>query len=337
MPGSFFFALSGTTNESKTIRDESFIQEPQPRNPMLQRARVKTNRAICREHFVLSLTLPGFHAATPGQFVHLGADRDDNANASGARPNTSPSGQGFAAPFLRRAFSIAGLRQAGETVEIDVLYRTVGVGTHWLAALQPDDAVSVMGPLGNGFAPPDSKSRVLLVAGGVGLPPLLWLGKTVRARGGLAVGVSGAVSADLVAVPTAQRVAAIDNLRVGLEATSSHHDSSPPWLIATDDGTHGFQGNAVDALGAVYDRFGSRLAGWTVCTCGPEAMMRAVSRFCVQQSIPCFACMERAMSCGTGTCQSCVVALDDDQDPQGWRYHLCCADGPVFDSSRLRW
>ena len=309
---------------------------------MLQRAQVKTNRALCREHFVVSFTVPSFHAATPGQFVHLGADGEDHANganvtASCARPNASSSGQGFAAPFLRRAFSIAGLRQAGEGIEIDVLYRTVGVGTHWLAALQPGDAISVMGPLGTGFAKPDPKSRVLLVAGGVGLPPLQWLAESVRHRGGRALGVSGAVSADLVAVPKAQCVSAIGDLRVALEATSSPHDSSPPWLIATDDGTHGFHGNAVDALGAVYDRFRSSLAGWTVCTCGPEAMMRAVSEFCLKQSIPCFACLERAMSCGTGTCQSCVVALDDDQDPQGWRYRLCCIDGPVFDSSRVRW
>ena len=329
----FFFALSATANESTTIRKQSFIDESQQRTQMLQRAHVKTNRAVCREHFVMSLTLPRFRAATPGQFVHLAADGEVNANGA----NTSPSGQGFAAPFLRRAFSIAGCRHASDAVEIDVLYRTVGVGTNWLASLQPGDAVSVMGPLGNGFAPPDSKSRALLVAGGVGLPPLLWLAQTVTARGGFALGVSGAVSADLVAVPSAQAVSTIDDLRMAIEGTPSPQDSSPPWLIATDDGSRGFHGNAVDALRAVYDRFGSSLAGWTVYTCGPEAMMRAVSEFCGKQSIPSFACMERAMSCGTGTCQSCVVALDDDQDSQGWRYHLCCTDGPVFDSSRLRW
>lgn len=321
---------------------ESFIAKPQQFCPTLQRAHVKTNRAVCREHFVISLTLPSFHAARPGQFVHLGVDGEDNTDvatmtASCTRPNTSPSGQGFAAPFLRRAFSMAGLRRVGEAVEIDVLYRTVGVGTHWLAALQPDDAVSVMGPLGSGFAEPDHKSRVLLVAGGVGLPPLLWLAESVLHHGGCALGVSGAVSGDLVAVPKAQCVSTIDDLRAAVEGSSSPHDSSPAWLIATDDGTHGFHGTAVDALRAVYDRFRSSLAGWTVCTCGPEAMMRSVSEFCVQQSIPCFACLERDMSCGTGTCQSCVVALDDDQDPQGWRYHLCCTDGPVFDSSRVRW
>lgn len=321
---------------------ESFIAKPQRSCPMLQRAHVKTNRALCREHFVISLTLPSFRSAKPGQFVHLGVDGEENTDvatttASCTRPNTSPSGQGCAAPFLRRAFSMAGLRRVGEDVEIDVLYRTVGVGTHWLAALQPDDAVSVMGPLGNGFAEPDPKSRVLLVAGGVGLPPLLWLAESVLHHGGWALGVSGAVSADLVAVPKAQYVATINDLRIAVEGSSSHHDSSPPWLIATDDGTHGFHGNAVDALRAVYDRFGSSLLGWTVCTCGPEAMMRAVSEFCVERSIPCFACLERAMSCGTGTCQSCVVALDDDQDSQGWSYHLCCTDGPVFDSSRVRW
>jgi len=321
---------------------ESLIERGPSSRPALHLGQVESNVAICRDHFLMTLSVSTLESAKPGQFVHLGAPAERRVGAEAIDSTSVESsqgrrGQGFDIPFLRRAFSMAGLRRSSVGVEIDVLYRTVGVGTCWLAACRPGDSLSVMGPLGNGFADSLRASSVMLVAGGVGLPPLLWLADWIHRGGGRAVGVAGAVSADLVPVPDGDRVeeaAQIDNQWRGSVAAPR---PTTRWLVATDDGTYGFRGNAADAFRAVYDRLGSDADEWTVCTCGPEAMMRSVGEYCVRQSIACFVCLERAMSCGTGTCQSCVVAIDDERAPDGWRYQLCCTDGPVFEGSKVRW
>ena len=74
-----------------------------------------------------------------------------------------------------------------------------------------------------------------------------------------------------------------------------------------------------------------------VYTCGPELMMRFVADFCERSGITCYVCMERSMACGMGTCQSCVVPVRDESDADGWRYELCCTDGPVFEAHHIVW
>ena len=70
---------------------------------------------------------------------------------------------------------------------------------------------------------------------------------------------------------------------------------------------------------------------------GPGPSMRFVARYCLARAIACYACMERSMACGTGLCQSCVVPVHDDEDSEGWRYRLCCREGPIFDAADLLW
>ena len=73
-----------------------------------------------------------------------------------------------------------------------------------------------------------------------------------------------------------------------------------------------------------------------VYTCGPERMMEFVARFCLERNIECHVCMERAMACGTGMCQSCVLPIRDDC-ADGWHYSLCCTEGPVFSAQQIIW
>jgi len=108
-------------------------------------------------------------------------------------------------------------------------------------------------------------------------------------------------------------------------------------VISTDDGTLGFRGHVGAALAAHFDAKRPDPASLVVYTCGPERMMHFVARFCAQRGIECYACVERNMACGTGLCQSCVVPLHDDGDAEGWRYRLCCTDGPIFNASEIIW
>jgi dihydroorotate dehydrogenase electron transfer subunit len=74
-----------------------------------------------------------------------------------------------------------------------------------------------------------------------------------------------------------------------------------------------------------------------IYACGPEAMLRAVARLGLERGIATQVCMERVMACGMGTCQSCVVRVHDSSAEDGWRYRLCCTDGPVFDAREIVW
>lgn len=274
--------------------------------------------------------------ARPGQFVHLGpmtTPVDCAAAASGGVLTFDAT-----APFLRRAFSIAGLRRTGEDAcEVDVIYRVVGVATRWLSSLRVGDGVSVLGPAGNAFPIRRTKAEAWLVAGGVGLPPMLWLAEALRSADRRSVAFVGARSAELLAVTIDDGATVSSDASRAVPAAGEFAVWDVPVVISTDDGTMGYRGHAAGAMSAFFERSQPRVDDLVVYACGPEVMMRAVARFCLARSIECHVCMERSMACGAGTCQSCVVAVHDDDAVDGWRYALCCTQGPVFDASRVIW
>src|SRR5205085_1568482 len=163
------------------------------------------NSRLCREHFRLVLGLPWFPRTEPGQFVQVscrGMEQDEAARErevewpSGCLPRLA--GDEVAGPlaFLRRPFSLAARRDVARGVELDLIHRVVGVGTDWLARLVVADTVGVLGPLGNRFAIPPPGATAILVGGGVGIPPMLYLAEKLAGRP--AVAFCGAVTKDLV-------------------------------------------------------------------------------------------------------------------------------------------
>ncbi len=276
--------------------------------------RLVRNTVICNNHHRLTLSTTTFPPARPGQFVHL-------------RPcSVGVVGEG-AGPFLRRAFSIGGLRRTDAKYEIDVLFRVVGAGTRWLGGLRLNDTVDALGPVGNTFPEPPEGKTVWLVAGGIGLPPLLWFAQELGAQGREFTLFAGARNRGSIPLAfTQQRGAFIA-------------DDAPQGelVVATDDGGVGFAGTVVDAVNWRARDSRVDLAGVVVYACGPEAMLRAVAAFCADRSVECYVCLERAMACGVGTCQSCVVPVTDPGDAEGWRYALCCTEGPVFRAGHVVW
>src|SRR5947207_1100498 len=139
---------------------------------------VSENKPLCREHFRLTLRLADYPKTQPGQFVQLACrdlERDESAIAFD-RPADHPPNETFVrTAYLRRPFSLAGRRDTRQGVELDVIHRVVGLGTDWLSRLNVGDEVSVLGPLGNRFVLPEPGQTALLVAGGVGIPPMLYL------------------------------------------------------------------------------------------------------------------------------------------------------------------
>ncbi|MFQ5412817.1 MAG: dihydroorotate dehydrogenase electron transfer subunit [Phycisphaerae bacterium] len=297
-------------------------------NAKIHTATVVASEGLCREHRRLVVDVVGFGAASPGQFVHICPDPHETRDT--AR-------HGAAGPMLRRAFSIAGLQAHGDRTRIDIVYRVVGRGTTWMASLVRGGSMSVLGPVGNAFPINASKPIAWLVAGGVGLPPMFWLAEALQRAGVGGVAFCGARSRDLLALSLDADHLPPPDARTATPCAAEFARHGVPVVLSTDDGTLGFAGHIGQALAAYGAAHPTDPSAITVYTCGPEPMMRFVAAYCVDRDIECHVCAERAMACGMGTCQSCVIPVRDELDPDGWRYALCCTHGPVFDARRIIW
>lgn len=300
---------------------------------------VDQNASLCRGHWRLVLRAPTFPPCEPGQFINIlcradGNDRHDHTHDDG--PSTTASAFAERAAYLRRPFSIAELQRDGNAVRMEILHHVVGPGTAWMAARQPGDRVNILGPVGSPFRIDANVTRAVLVGGGIGIPPLIWLARVLAERGVNALVLYGVRNAD--AMP----------LRVDTRAADSSRRDQPelcidefsrngvPAIVCTDDGSIGRRGFVTDALAARFDSHPPD-ARTTVFTCGPDVMMRSVAEICARSGAACQVCLERVMGCSLGTCQSCVVPVADPSTRLGWRYRLCCTDGPVFDASAVLW
>jgi len=235
--------------------------------------------------------------------------------------------------MLRRPFSIAGLRRGATTCQIDLIGRVIGAGTMWLSRLKPGDVVDILGPLGHGFIPPPPDGNVLLLAGGVGWPPIRWWGQILRQRGVKCEAICGAQTRDLLPIALCEKPCPQGRFTLCGEEFSA---CGIPMMVTTDDGSCGMRGRVTDGLLRHLAR-SDDLSRISVCACGPEAMLSAVAAICDRHGLPCQVAMERVMGCGMGTCQSCVVPLRDAPWDEAWHYGLCCTDGPVFDARRVFW
>jgi dihydroorotate dehydrogenase electron transfer subunit len=242
--------------------------------------------------------------------------------------------------LLRRPFSLAGRSDTAGGVELEIIHRVVGIGTAWLSALKRGERVHLIGPLGNRFQLPLVNHAAILVGGGVGIPPMLYLAQTLAGR--RAVAFSGALSRDLL--PLTIRTDAKPPSGEGGEPSLIIEEFARhgiPSVITTDDGSFGFRGFVTQALEQYLDS--NRGDPFTIYTCGPEPMMKRVAEIAAARGIECQIAVERAMACGMGTCQSCCIRVkkpDPTQPPlvgKDWCYRLACTDGPVFRGRDLLW
>ncbi len=199
-------------------------------------------------------------------------------------------------PLLRRPLSISGADRITGTVS--TIYRVVGQGTACLAALSSKDSVDCMGPLGNGFV--IHGQRPLLVGGGMGLAPLLFL--------------AGALC------PLPIEILMGGRTKEEMFWADMFHNKCDAIHITTDDGTLGSCGVTLDLLPDVLKSG----AFDVIYTCGPRIMMEGVAKAAKTSNIPCQVSLEEYMACGIGGCLSCTCAGKD-----GARKKVC-TDGPVF-------
>ena len=319
-------------------------------------SRVVANVPLCREHHRLVLALPDFPPTEPGQFVQLacrefaGEDMDECEVAWAEAERTSLTSRELIGPsaYLRRPFSLAGRRDTSRGAELEFIHRVVGVGTQWLSELKAGDRVDLIGPLGNRFVLPRHNELAVLVGGGVGIPPMLYLAEKLLGRD--AVAFCGAVTRDLLPLTIAPEAAVPgpDSAQPTMNVVefSQHAIAS---VISTDDGSYGFRGYVTQALEKYLDMLLSARLGVPasprplIYTCGPELMMKRVAAIAAERGLECQVAVERAMACGMGTCQSCCIRVrkpDPVQPPlpgSDWCWRLACTDGPIFQGSALLW
>ena len=288
------------------------------------------------------LTLPEFPPTEPGQFVQLECrdvheasrlEREidwqtDRPPDLGADTLLTPGA------MLRRPFSLAGRRNTSTGVELDIIHRFVGIGTGWLSRLKRGDQVGILGPLGNRFDLPANDATAVLVGGGVGIPPMLYLAEKLTGRS--AVAFCGALSRDLLPLTVVTHVSPTGIVPTPSIAEFARHGI--PSVITTDDGSYGFRGFVTQALEQYLDSPNTQnpTRSTIVYTCGPEPMMKRVAEIALSRNIPCQVAVERAMACGMGTCQSCVIRTKAINE-RGWVYKLACTDGPIFSACDLLW
>ncbi len=234
--------------------------------------------------------------------------------------------------LLRRPFSFTDVNAKKDKTLAEVLYCVVGPASLRMTTLSAGDSVSVIGPLGNGFWIPEGKKTALLVAGGMGAPPLQHLAKVLTADSPDIEVVVFAGAKTAKDLPFEKQLDGISQqLGFTLPEFAKYGVNSQ---VATEDGSSGFAGMVTDCFRQWLDKANPARDIVIIYACGPEKMLAQVAEIAKEKQIDCQVSMERIMACGIGICQSCAVQCRVEGS-QETVYKLCCEDGPVFDSKEV--
>jgi dihydroorotate dehydrogenase electron transfer subunit len=247
--------------------------------------KVLNNRTINKSYYVLEIEIPkGANDILPGQFVEILVEDSKST-------------------FLRRPISIYNVNPERNSMEL--LIQIVGEGTKQLAKLKANDMVDIMYPLGKSFSIIESGKKALLVGGGVGVAPLLYLSKKLKEK--------GVESHILLGGRTSENIIETNNFEKYAKVyISTENDSKGEKGLVTQHSI--MQDTSFDMI----------------YSCGPDPMMRAVAKVASQNNINCEVSLENMMACGIGACLCCVTPTTSG--------HQCvCSDGPVFNTKVLEW
>ena len=224
----------------------------------------------------------------PGQFVEIKCSEASTA-------------------LLRRPLSVHRILNGG----IEVLYEIVGKGTKSLSALEKGDSLDLIGPIGKGFESSGVKRPALLIAGGIGVAPLLSLAEKMAKKKIRPYVMIGAKTASHILCEKEFK-------RLGCFVT-----------VATEDGSKGHKGYVTDMMRHLLIVIRCKSSG--IYACGPHPMLKAVSHIADTSGIPCQVSMEERLACGVGVCLGCPVKV------KSGGYKMVCKDGPVFDAKEIAW
>lgn len=261
-------------------------------SPIVSLAEIIRNTEISPDIYEMELQAPEItEKANPGQFLHI-------------RCSDTVS------PLLRRPISIA---YADHKIgKMGIIYRVVGRGTQLLCQKDPGSRLDILGPLGKGFPMPDKDKTPIIIGGGIGVAPLLFLAQKIaqnKTRKDSLIALLG--------FPTKQETFGLEFLEsMGIKV-----------LIATDDGTLGHKGYPTDLLNDYLEKCNKSKT--IIYGCGPKPLLSKIKTVAVRNNIPAYLSLEERMACGVGACLGCSVKSSQDG------YKKVCEDGPVFEAGEV--
>jgi len=265
------------------------------------------------DQYILRIRAPKCAAAArPGSFIHISCDEE--------------------LP-MRRPLSI--MRAADDWIE--VLYKVVGEGLHLLARKQHGDAVSLLGPIGQPFALHTDRPRPLLIGGGVGIPPMVFLADAIRKDAGAWMPMAILGSEIPFPFDLEQSALEVDGVDDTVRSTMPllEHWGVPARLTSLQgyEGCH--EGYVTDLAERWLQGLGREASGQVeIFACGPTPMLRAVAALAARHDLPCQVSLEEYMACAVGGCAGCTVRITT---PDGPAMKRVCVDGPVFDAATVAW
>jgi len=277
----------------------------------LEEGRVLQQTAFDAQQFIIRIAAPKCAAhAEPGSFAHVTCHE------------TIP---------MRRPLSLMRAeRQAGW---VEILYKVEGAGLHALSLAKAGDTLSILGPIGRGFEVHPARPRTLLIGGGVGIPPVVFLAERLRAR-------TDAAWQPLVLMGSEIPFPfPLQDARQGVAGIADAFSACMPLLddwgiasrLASGSGFPGCFEGFVTALADVWLQTlaASELAQVEIFACGPTPMLAATARLARRYGVACQVSLEEFMACAVGGCAGCTVLVTT---PAGSAMKRVCVDGPVFDA-----
>ena len=296
-------AITTIQKNAQRNRDTIFVEDGE----------ILSVEAFPGEQFVMRIRAPKCaRAARPGSFVHLTCD------------DTLP---------MRRPLSI--MRVENDCIEI--LYKIVGDGLRRLSEKTEGTSISVLGPIGQPFRPSLERPNTLLIGGGVGIPPMVFVADHLQQQNGDWAPV--AILGSELPFPFEMQRSTIASpwIDADINATMPQMESwGIPCRLATLAGFDGcFNGYVTDLA----ERWLSTLSAdellkTEVFSCGPTPMLKAVAELAAKYDLPCQVSLEEFMACAVGGCAGCVVRI---KTPEGDAMKRVCVDGPVFEAASVVW
>jgi len=287
------------------------MKHPDTRNTInMEDAQVLSHESLPGDQHILRLLAPETAAqALPGSFVHLVCD-----------PSLP----------MRRPMSI--MRADKKAGWLDILYKAHGLGTSLLAKRKADEIINLLGPIGKPFKLQAYRKQALLIGGGVGIPPMIFLAEHMKKQAPEITPVVIMGSEVPFPFPTRPSQILVPGISEEAIATMPLLDD---WGIACRlsslQGYAGcYQGYVTDLARDWLSKFGpEELAEIEIFSCGPTPMLEAVARLAHDFDLPCQISLEEYMACGVGGCAGCAVPIMTQQGPVMQRV---CVDGPVFEA-----
>jgi len=276
----------------------------------LEEAEILSHKAFEGDQYLMRVQAPECAShAQPGSFAHL---------------------QCHPQQPLRRPISI--MRVSPKEGWVDLLYKRVGRGTGLLAERQPGERISLLGPIGNPFQV--SRPRPLLIGGGVGMPPMVFLAESLRTNKAIKPFVILGSEVPFPFTPEPSKIL-VPGLPAAVIAAMPLLDQwHIPSRLASLQGFAGcHQGYVTDLARCWLESLDEEArAEVEIFSCGPHPMLEAVAQLASEFDLPCQVSLEEFMACGVGGCAGCVVPVETGE---GTAMRRVCVDGPVFDARQV--